>query len=140
MTCCVQNVVPSHYVGDATLHLSVPEDAVVFINGRRTFSVGTARTYVSKGLRKGWAYKNVVRVVVQCADETIENTKTILLRPDHEDTVAFDYADRGNLRYVSVRKSAPKASRQLTPEIRTSKVDGGSVVKPNGVVIPDTPR
>lgn len=54
----------------ATIVLIVPETAAVWINGRKTTSQGTQRTYSSVGLQKGHEYR--YRIVVQDGARLIE--------------------------------------------------------------------
>lgn len=46
----------------AILTVSVPEDAVVTVNGHPTKSLGTIRQFMSTGLEEGYVYKYVVEV------------------------------------------------------------------------------
>jgi uncharacterized protein (TIGR03000 family) len=56
--------------GTATIVLIVSETAAVWINGRKTTSQGTQRTYSSVGLQKGLGYQ--YRIVVQDGARLIE--------------------------------------------------------------------
>ena len=50
---------------EATLTVNVPSDARVFVNGAKTTSVGSQRSYVSRGLQAGFNYTYEVRAEVE---------------------------------------------------------------------------
>ena len=75
---------------DAILGVSVPHDALVFINGKPTTSVGARRGYISSELKPGYTYKYVVRVQIEREGRTLEDTREVVLRAGDNVTVVFD--------------------------------------------------
>ncbi len=76
----------------ALLTASLPTDAVVFINGRRTTRTGTHREYASHNLQPGREYRYEVRAQVVRNGRTIEDTKAVLLRPGEKKSLDFDFS------------------------------------------------
>ncbi len=71
---------PQARANSGILTVSVPADAVVYVNGKQTTSQGEYRQYVSRGLESGFKYTYEVRVVYQRDGETIDETKSVELR------------------------------------------------------------
>jgi uncharacterized protein (TIGR03000 family) len=78
-------------VGEAELHLSVPENALVFINGKQTTSSGVDRRYVSQGLIYDVDYRYVVRVRSEQGGKIVEDVKELILHATESRNVAFDF-------------------------------------------------
>lgn len=77
--------------GEAYLSVNVPADARVFVNGQATTSVGTQRTYVSRGLTPGTAYDYRVRVETTVDGEARSETKLVKLQAGQNLQVGFDF-------------------------------------------------
>jgi uncharacterized protein (TIGR03000 family) len=73
------------------LSVSVPGDARVFVNGAHTTSGGTERNYVSRGLTAGASYTYSVRAELDRDGETVEETKTVVLRAGETSSLSFDF-------------------------------------------------
>lgn len=74
---------------EATLTVNVPGDARVFVNGVQTKSVGSERSYVSRGLQSGFNYSYEVRAEVERNGKVVEETKTVNLMAGRTARVAF---------------------------------------------------
>ncbi len=74
---------------EATLTVNVPSDARVFVNGSKTTSVGSERSYVSRGLQAGFNYTYEVRAEVERDGKIVEETKTVSLQAGRAAHVAF---------------------------------------------------
>ena len=88
---CAANRMPPN-TGTAKLNLSVPKNAVVFINGKQTVSTGATRSYLSQGLTDGAAYKYTVRVLVWRDGKLIEDARQVILHAGEKRNVAFSNA------------------------------------------------
>ena len=74
---------------EATLTVSVPNDARVFVNGVQTKSVGSERSYVSRGLQSGFNYTYEVRAEIERDGKIVEETKMVSLTSGRTARVAF---------------------------------------------------
>lgn len=74
---------------EATLTVNVPGDARVFVNGVQTKSVGSERSYVSRGLQSGLNYTYEVRAEVERNGKLVEETKMVSLTAGRTARVAF---------------------------------------------------
>ena len=79
---------------EATLTVNVPSDARVFVNGVKTKSVGSERSYVSRGLQSGFNYSYEVRAEVERDGKVVEETKTVSLMAGRTAHVAFTLNSR----------------------------------------------
>ena len=77
----------------ATLNVSVPGDAKVYVNGSLTRSIGERRQYISRGLRPGSQYRYEVRAEVQRDGETVEETQVVQLRAGETNDLRFAFND-----------------------------------------------
>lgn len=71
--------------------ISVPEDAVVYVNDVRTNATGTNRSFVSFGLKSGNEYDYVIRAEVTRNGQTYVETKVVTLKAGQKDAVAFSF-------------------------------------------------
>jgi uncharacterized protein (TIGR03000 family) len=74
---------------DATLTVTVPEGAKIFVNGSATTSTGNTRRYVSRGLSPGYRYTYEVRAEVERNGEKVEETKTVQVEAGRQVQLAF---------------------------------------------------
>jgi uncharacterized protein (TIGR03000 family) len=77
--------------GDARLRLRLPEDAVVFVNGRKTKTTGELRSYVSRDLLANRTYTYEVKAVVTRDGEQRVQTKVVDLTAGIDKLVGFDF-------------------------------------------------
>ena len=73
----------------ATLAVTVPEAAKIYVNGTLTRSTGGQRQYISRGLTRGQRYTYEVRAELERDGETIEETKFVHLRAGETSELAF---------------------------------------------------
>lgn len=73
----------------ALLTVSVPEDALVFVNGFQTKAVGLVRSFKSSGLKPGFVYNYEVEVTYQVDGAERTETKSIKLRSGTSQTLIF---------------------------------------------------
>lgn len=76
-------------IGSAMLRVSVPVDAVVYVNDRKTTSTGSQRQYVSNGLKSGESYTYRVRVEFEQDGESKTMTKQVRLTAGSDELLAF---------------------------------------------------
>jgi uncharacterized protein (TIGR03000 family) len=103
----VNEVIRATPVGTATIIVEVPQDAKVFINGSETKATGTARQFVSKGLKGDASYEYSVRIVT--GDSSLEQTKVVKLSRGGRETVKFDGATA-----TAVKPAEPKSDAVAT--------------------------
>jgi uncharacterized protein (TIGR03000 family) len=96
----------------AILAVQVPADARVFVNGMLTKTPGTYRQYVSRGLAPGNDYTYEVRVEVTRDGRTYSNTRTVNLRANGSNELAF----RMDQDFTPVASQAP-ADTSLTVRV-----------------------
>jgi uncharacterized protein (TIGR03000 family) len=73
------------------LRVSVPEDAVVYVNDLPTTSTGSYRRYLSRDLNSDSEYVYEVRVQVERDGETLVETKTAQLRAGRVADLEFGF-------------------------------------------------
>ena len=74
----------------AMLTVSVPEDAVVTVNEHETTSDGPVRQFMSQGLKEGYVYTYVVKVIYDEDGEEKSESKEVKLRAGETKEVVFD--------------------------------------------------
>ncbi len=77
---------------EATLTVNVPGEARVYVNGVQTKSIGSERSYVSRGLQPGYSYTYEVRAEVERNGQVVQETKTVNLHAGRTARVSFDLA------------------------------------------------
>lgn len=77
----------------ALLSVTVPNDAVVYVNGYRTKSTGELRRFLSTGLNRGDQYAYEIRAVVDRDGHLAAATRKVTLGAGGRATVAFSDAD-----------------------------------------------
>jgi uncharacterized protein (TIGR03000 family) len=73
----------------ATLVVSVPKDARVFVNDKATTSTGEIRRYVSNNLEPGYSYTYTLRAEMIVDGKTVTETKVIKVRAGETADLAF---------------------------------------------------
>lgn len=75
------------------ISISVPDDAIVYVNDIRTTATGSSRSFVSFGLQSGNEYDYVIRAEVTRNGQTYVETKVVTLKAGQKDAVAFSFQD-----------------------------------------------
>jgi uncharacterized protein (TIGR03000 family) len=73
-----------------SLKVTVPTDALVFVNGILTKSTGSERTYISRGLQAGMKYTYEVRAEAVREGQKLEETEVVTLKAGDNLALAFD--------------------------------------------------
>ncbi|MBE6425943.1 MAG: TIGR03000 domain-containing protein [Thermoguttaceae bacterium] len=73
------------------LTISVPHDAVVYVNDNLTAATGSTRSFVSYGLEAGNAYDYVIRAEVTLNGQKFVETKVVTLKAGDRSNVAFQF-------------------------------------------------
>ena len=81
----------------ASIAVTLPEDAKVFVNDQPTTSTGSSRNYVSKGLAAGKTYAYKLRVEFENEGRKVVEHKTLNLRAGDSHTVSFGNVDTQEL-------------------------------------------
>lgn len=74
----------------ATLVVSLPENAKLFIDNNATTSTSATRTFTSPALKPGFVYTYVLKAQVVVDGETKDITKDVTVRPGEETRVSLD--------------------------------------------------
>jgi uncharacterized protein (TIGR03000 family) len=80
---------PSASAREASIWVSVPADAKVFVNDLATRSLGTERHYVSRGLERGRSYSYKLRVEFERDGQPVVEDKLIRLQAGSSVQLAF---------------------------------------------------
>jgi len=91
----------------ASINVTVPADAVVFVNDRPTTSTGVSRHYVSRGLSHGRTYAYDVRVEFERNGEKVVENRVVRLHAGQTQTLSFGEGEQ-------VAKEAEPAKTQVT--------------------------
>ena len=75
----------------ALMNLEVPHQAVVYVNGRRTSTPGSFRSYVSKNLKPGKNYTYEVKAEIERDGNTLTRTRVIQLAAGDNKTFEMDF-------------------------------------------------
>lgn len=76
--------------GTGYLQMTVPENAVVYINGYETKMTGSERRFAARNLEAGVSYRFEIKVVVRENGQTLTDTQTAVLLPGTTMSVAFN--------------------------------------------------
>lgn len=76
---------------DAILNLDLPSEAKVWINGRKTTTLGSLRSYVSRNLEGGRDYEFEVKAVVDKAGRNIAMHRKVTLQAGSSQSIKFDF-------------------------------------------------
>jgi uncharacterized protein (TIGR03000 family) len=74
----------------AIISVNVPAGAKVFVNGNATTSTGTARQYISRGLRAGQLYSYEFRLEAEVDGRLVTETKSIQVTGGQRAELAFN--------------------------------------------------
>lgn len=75
----------------AVLNVSLPAQAVVYVNGKRTRTPGSFRSYVSRNLEPGKRYTYEVTAEVEENGKPVSRTKVVQLTAGSRHNVDFDF-------------------------------------------------
>ena len=75
----------------AILNLRLPLDAVVYVNGKRTTTEGSFRSYVSRNLTPGKRYTYEVRAEIEEDGQRLARTKVVQLSAGTNKTLDIDF-------------------------------------------------
>lgn len=73
----------------ASINVTVPADAVVFVNDRPTTSTGANRNYISRGLSYGRTYAYQIRVEFERNGEKVVENKVVRLQAGQSEQLNF---------------------------------------------------
>jgi uncharacterized protein (TIGR03000 family) len=76
----------------AILAISVPRDAIVFINGKQTTSSGKMRTYYSIAMKSGNNYEYTILAQINQNGKKIEETKKVMIHVGDKKLLTFDFS------------------------------------------------
>lgn len=88
----------------AMLTVKVPFEATVTVNDHETESDGEVRQFMSRGLKDGYSYTYVVKVVYDVEGETQTDSKSVVLRPGDIEQVEFETPESAASDSVQARK------------------------------------
>jgi len=81
----------------ASIAVTLPAEATVFVNDQKTTSTGSLRNYVSRGLEAGRTYAYKLRVEFELNGEPVVEQKLLKLRAGDSLEVSFGSEDSSNL-------------------------------------------
>ena len=93
-------------VDQSVLALDVPRDAVVYINGHRTRTVGTLRRYVARKMDTSKEYRYNVEVQLEKNGQLLSKKDSIVLEPGKEHQLAFEFRPMTTVLTVDVPKGS----------------------------------
>ena len=82
---------------DAVLNLQLPEDAVVYVNGKLTTTPGSFRSYVSRNLASGKTYTYLVRAEIEKDGQVLTQSREIKLATGMNKTFAINFDQKAEL-------------------------------------------
>jgi uncharacterized protein (TIGR03000 family) len=120
----------SRSTGAGTLRVSVPDNAVVYVNDNRTTSTGSDRTYVSRGLATGRNYAYKVRVEFEVDGKSITQTKSASLTAGSDIRLVFDAPAAAE--NVAEKPEPPTTELSLTVPANAKVTLAGSLTQQTG--------
>jgi len=99
-------------------NLTVPADAIVYVNGKKTTSTGTTRTYTSHGLTAGRSYSFQIRAEVQREGKPVVREQTLVLTAGQSDALAFNFTDDAPAESVADKKVQTKLTLHVPAEAK----------------------
>ncbi len=87
-------------LGNGTIKMLVPEDAVVYVNGYRTKQKGAVRTFAAKNLQYGETYSFEIRVVAIRNGRVFDDVQTTTLTAGDSSALAFNLTLNENQSYA----------------------------------------
>lgn len=100
---------------DDEIHLSVglPEDAIVYVNGNRTSSLGEIRHFVSRGVEAGSEYRFDVRAEVERNGQKIEEQQVVVLTAGQSKEITFPMVDPQEKVITSLTLDVPEGAKVI---------------------------
>ncbi len=120
-------VAVSTTAGDASIKVSVPDDAQVFVNNASTTSTGTERSFRSRGLRSGLSYSYNIRVKFERNGNMVEENKIVKLTAGDEISLSFGGENTGQLAAVAesveteLKLTVPQSARVFLAGVETKQ-------------------
>ncbi len=108
--------------GDARLRIHLPADALVFVNGKRTKTTGTTRSYLSRNLAVDQMYPYEVKAVVVREGKELVQTKVVDMTAGFDKSVEFSFNEDSEV-LTSLSLSVPADAKVVL---------GGSETSTNG--------
>jgi uncharacterized protein (TIGR03000 family) len=90
---------------NATISVSLPADAKVFVNGLATTSTGVNRQFVSRGLQAGARYNYEVRAEIVRDGQPVVETKSVELVAGRSANLSFNFPAEQTAQAAGVRTS-----------------------------------
>jgi uncharacterized protein (TIGR03000 family) len=100
--------------GDASIKVSLPADAKVFVNDAPTTSTGAERSYVSHGLRDGLTYSYAIRVQYDKDGKPVTEDKTVQLTAGKSVSLTFG---QENTEAISAAQPTPEVKTEVKVEV-----------------------
>jgi len=121
----------TYYRGNsATLSVSVPAEAKVFVNDAATRSLGEQRRYVSRGLLPGRTYTYNVRVEFEKDGQVVSETKSVRLTAGGEANLSFEGSTTGDKDQVADTPAETKLTLNVPADAKV--VLAGNATKMTG--------
>jgi uncharacterized protein (TIGR03000 family) len=106
---------PAVQSDSAILTVSVPENAKVTVNEHPTTSDGSVRQFMSKGLKEGYVYTYVVKVIYDQDGEEKSDSQKVKLRAGETKDIVFDVADQETDDVEATDDSSDETARAPLP-------------------------
>lgn len=114
---------------DTVLNIELPEDALVYVNGRATRSTGSKRSFVARRLVPGKSYTFEVKAVLYQGEQESAQNQFVTVVAGESKSVSFDFAPAAITTTVAVQVPAD-AKITLAGE-ETSETGGTRVFSTN---------
>lgn len=115
------------------LNIELPEDALVYVNGRPTRSTGSSRSFVARRLEPGKDYSFEVRAILHEGDRELVRNQLVTVRGGQARQVKFDFsADAPLTTTVAVQVPAEARIRLAgvdTAETGTTRIFATDMLK-----------
>jgi uncharacterized protein (TIGR03000 family) len=99
--------------------LSVPADAVVFVNDELTISTGELRQYVSRNVKAGSTYSYTIRAEVMRDGQLLSQVKTLKLIAGDEQNLAFNFPQHSEKPTTALILRVPDDARVILSGVDT---------------------
>jgi uncharacterized protein (TIGR03000 family) len=118
----------------AIINVNVPATAKVFVNGNATTSTGTARQYISRGLRAGQLYTYEFRLEAEVNGQVVTETKLIQVTGGQRAELAFNTTTDAPVVGQVEKPAANKTTLILNVPADAKVTLGGAETKQTGTV------
>ncbi|HWA97831.1 MAG TPA: TIGR03000 domain-containing protein, partial [Pirellulales bacterium] len=124
--------VPMTSINSATLIVSVPADAKVYVNGKLTTSTGTLRRYVSNNLEPGFTYTYELRAERTVEGKPVTETQLIKVRAGQTADLAFNFTGNEADGKIAEQPAATKLTLHVPADAKVYL--SGNVTRSTGEV------